>query len=69
MMSQYVKCGYFIIVALYRKIPIISPGLIFVQKAFWLGLFSKGLVIGRNFAFQNGFVLSIKTAESTKITA
>ena len=24
----------------YRKIPIISPGLIFVQKAFLLGLFS-----------------------------
>ena len=43
----------------YRKIPIISPGLIFIQKAFLLGLFSgslfsEGLVIGRNFAFQNG---------------
>ena len=48
----------------YRKIPMISPGLIFVQKAFLLGLFSEGLVIGRNFAFQNGFGLSIKTSSS-----
>ena len=29
----------------YRKIPIISPGLIFVQKAFLLGLFSQGLIV------------------------
>ena len=52
----------------YRKIPIISPGLIFVQKAVLLGLFSGelsvGLVIGSNFAFQNGLGLSIKTASS-----
>ena len=48
------------------KIQIISPGLIFVQKAFSLVLFSEGLVIGRNFAFQNGFGLSIKTAKNTK---
>ena len=46
----------------YRKIPIISPGLIFVQKAFLLGLFSEGLIIGRNFAFRNGLGLTIKTA-------
>ena len=31
-------------------------------------LFSEGLVIGGNFAFQNGFGLSIKTAKNTKIT-
>ena len=42
----------------YRKIPIISPGLIFVQKAFcWAyfrgSLFSEGLIIGRNSAFQS----------------
>ena len=41
---------------IYCKIPIISPGLIFVQKAFLLGLFSgslfsEGLIIGGNFAF------------------
>ena len=30
-------------------------------------IFSEGLVIGRNFAFQNGFGLSIKTANNTKI--
>ena len=30
----------------YRKIPIISPGLIFVQKAFFLGLFSGELIFG-----------------------
>ena len=53
----------------YRKIPIISPGLIFVQKAFLLGLFSEEPIIGRNFSFQNGFGLSIKTAKNTKITA
>ena len=40
----------------YHKVPIISPGIIFVQKAFLLGLFSgnlfsEGLTIGRNFAF------------------
>ena len=49
-------------VRLYRKMPIISPGLIFVQNAFLLGLFSEGPVIGRNFAFENGFCLVIKTA-------
>ena len=50
----------------YRKIPIISPGIIFVQKAFcWAyfrgSLFSEELVIGGNFAPQNGFGLSLKT--------
>ena len=57
----------------YRKIPIISPGLIFVQKFFcWTyfrgSLFSVGLVIGRNFTFQSGFGLSIKAAKTTKIS-
>ena len=46
----------------YRKIPIVSPGLIFVQKAVFLGSFSDGLIIGRNFAFQNGLGLTIKAA-------
>ena len=51
----------------YRKIPIISPRLIFAQKAFcWAyfrgGLFSEGLIIGRNLAFQNGLGLTIETA-------
>ena len=55
--------------SIYCKIPIISPGLMFVQKAVLLSLFSEGLVIGSNFAFQNGFGLSIKTAKNTKITA
>ena len=50
-----------------REIPIISSGLIFVQKTVLLGLFSRslfseGLVIVRNSAFQNGFGLTIKTA-------
>ena len=31
----------------YRKIPIISPGLIFIQKVFLLGLFSGELIFGR----------------------
>ena len=48
----------------YRKIPIISRGLIFVQKAFSPDLFSGEPIFGgdsyrRNFAFQNGFGLSI----------
>ena len=30
----------------YRKIPIISPKLIFVQKAFFMGLFSGELIFG-----------------------
>ena len=46
----------------YSKIPIISPGLIFVQKAFFLSLFSEGVIIGGNFAFQNGLDLTVKTA-------
>ena len=38
-----------------------------VQKAFLLGLFSgslfsEGLIIGRNFTFQNGLGMTIKTA-------
>ena len=50
----------------FRKIPIISPGLIFVQKAFllayfWGSLFLEGLIIGRNFAFQNGLDLTMET--------
>ena len=45
---------------MYRKIPIISPGLIFVQKAFLVSLFSEGLIFGWNFAFQNGSGLTIK---------
>ena len=62
-----------------------SPGLIFVKKAFLPGLFSAtsfqrkspgnevvfsgDVVIERNFAFQNGFGLSIKTTKNRKITA
>ena len=30
----------------YRKIPIISPGLVIVHKAFLLGLFSRELIFG-----------------------
>ena len=37
---------YFRILIIYRKIPIISPRLIFVQKAFLLGLFSGELIFG-----------------------
>ena len=50
---------------IYRKIPIISPGLIFVQMAFLVGLFSGDLIIGRDFAFQNGLALTIKTAKTS----
>ena len=51
----------------YRKIPIISPELIFFQRAFLLGLVSGELIfIGANywkeFAFPNGLGLTIKTA-------
>ena len=51
---------------MYSKIPIISRGLVFVQKAVLLGLFSGepifrvGLIVGRNFAFHNGLGLTIK---------
>ena len=60
------------------KIPIISPGffvglfsgsLFFCWAYFRGNLFSEGLVIGRNFACQNEFGLSIKTAQNTEITA
>ena len=46
----------------YRKIPIIRPGLIFVQKAFLVGLISGELIIGGNFEFQSGLDVTIKTA-------
>ena len=32
-----------------------------------LGLFSEGLIIGRNFAFQNGLGLAIKTLQKHRI--
>ena len=49
----------------YRKIPVISSGLIFVQRTFcWIyfrgNLFSEGLIIGGNFAFQYAMGLTIK---------
>ena len=50
-----------------RFVPIISPGLTFVQTAFSClayfrgSLFSEGFIIGRNFAFPNGLGLTIKT--------
>ena len=50
----------------YRKIPIISPSLIFVQKACLMGLFSEGLFIGRNFAFQNRLGLTIKQPKTLR---
>ena len=37
---------------------------LFCWAYFWGSLFSEVLVIGRNFAFQNGFGLSIKTSSS-----
>ena len=36
----------------YRKIPIISPGLIFVQNAFLLRLFSGELIFGWAYYWQ-----------------
>ena len=41
----------------YRKIPVISPGLIFVQKAFLLGLFS-GELIFRGACYRKEFCIS-----------
>ena len=54
----------------YGGIPIISPRLVFVQKAFlrayfWGSLISEGLTTGRNFAFQTGLGLTIDTAFNT----
>ena len=45
----------------YRKIPLITPGLTFVRKAFLAGLFSGWLILGGSFALQNGFGLTVKT--------
>ena len=33
----------------YRKVPVLSPGLIFIQNAFLLGLFSGELIFGRDY--------------------
>ena len=40
----------------YRQIPIISPGLIFVQKAFLLGLFSGELIFGGAYLLLGGIL-------------
>ena len=53
--------------AKYRKIPMISPRLIFVQMAFLLGLFSGKLICGgayywRKFCVSKDLGLTIKTA-------
>ena len=52
---------------LYRKIPIISPGLIFFQKAFLLGLFLGELIFGgayywKEFCISKCFVLDNKNS-------
>ena len=58
------------IIVKYHKIPIISPqGLYLFKRLFcWAyfqgSLFSEGLIIGGNFAFQNGLDLTTKTASS-----
>ena len=63
---------------IYSKIPILSPGLIFVQKKpfsfFLLGLLSGELIFGgacyrKKFCVSKWVGWSIKTAENTKITA
>ena len=41
----------------YRKIPIISTGLIFIQKAFLLGLFSGELIFGETY-FRRGLLMA-----------
>ena len=41
----------------YRKIPVIRPGLIFVQKAFLLVLFSGELIVGGAY-YWKGFCVS-----------
>ena len=56
-------------VFIYRKIPIINPGLIFVQKAFLLGLFSGELIFGvacyrKEFCISKWCGLSLKRASS-----
>ena len=55
--------------AVYRKIPITSPGLIFVQKAFLLGLFSgvlifRGAYYWREFCVSKWVDLTMKTAST-----
>ena len=59
----------------YRKILIISPGLIYLLKrlfcwAYFRGnLFSEGLVIEGNFVFQHGFGMLTNTAKNTETKA
>ena len=45
---------------LYRKTPIISPELIFVQKAFLVGFFQGGGIIGGSFVLQKLFGLYLE---------
>ena len=67
--SLYHVCVLGSINETYRKFPIISPGLIFAQKAFLLGLFSGELIFGgacyrKEFCVSKWCGLSIKTASS-----
>ena len=58
--STFSEVKIFVIMK-YRKIPIISPGLIFVQKAFLVGLFlggacfQRGLFLERILRFKMGW--------------
>ena len=59
---------------IYGKIPIISPGLIFVQKAFKLGLFSGELIFGgayywKEFCVSKWVGLDNKTASTNSPSA
>ena len=39
---------------------------LFCWAYFWRSLFSEGLIIGGNFAFQNGLNMTIKTASANR---
>ena len=44
----------------YRKISVISPGLIQLRKVFWVGLLAKGLIYGRGGGGGGGLTGGIK---------
>ena len=46
-------CNYCLVAREYRKMPKISPGAYIFQRLFLGGLYSKGLIYGGKFAFQN----------------
>ena len=50
-----IRSVFYFLEEIYRKVPIISPGLMFVQKAVCWANFQRGLLLGGIFRFKMGW--------------